>query len=394
MKKVIYIALIGILGFGYIPSQLIYQEVITVLLYLLWFSGFLLFKPASDNVVYSFKNTKWVYLILILLLLSTITPYLNFNQPIFRTVIALRKEFLILYVIIFLRLQPSVEEILKSLKLLSFLSIISFILVIQFPSLYVTREKLYLFIQNNETDLSIIIPPGFDFAVLYFFFVLQQILEKPTYKDIINSLVFIGFIFLVQNRSTLIGVAPFILYVFYKARFRFKYLYWGLFLALSVFYYFYFAAELWEESVTQIDNSDYNRWQALSFFLVEWKQTIYSVIFGNSAPAFGSKYLSIVEYATETRLAFISDIGLLGTYFQYGIAMLLVIYRFVFKALFSKYSPVFLKFYAFWILIVPTIHSFGLGANSYTIKWSIFFYLVIYYIHINKNSEECKFQSS
>ena len=58
--------------------------------------------------------------------------------------------------------------------------------------------------------------------------------------------------------------------------------------------------------------------------------------------------------------------------------MMLFIYRFVFVALLNKGFPTYLRFYALWVLIVPTIHCFGTGTEcSAMLLFAIFFYCII-----------------
>ena len=110
---------------------------------------------------------------------------------------------------------------------------------------------------------------------------------------------------------------------------------------------------------------------------------MFTFFFGHGISASGSVYLDILLAAQEERLAFVSDIGLFGSYYLYGILFLGIIYFFVFKAL-KKTQPYYLKFYAYFIIIVPTIHGFGILSSSAAIVFSMFFYLVLYNLKYHK----------
>ena len=130
--------------------------------------------------------------------------------------------------------------------------------------------------------------------------------------------------------------------------------------------------------MNQINNPNYNRWQAINFYILEYKSNLLTFLFGHGTPASGGQYLDIVQNAAKSRLAYLSDIGLLGSYFQYGILFLILIYSFCLKSL-KSYQPLYLKFYSLYIILVPTIHGFGNNYSSSAILFSSFFYLVLFH---------------
>ena len=118
----------------------------------------------------------------------------------------------------------------------------------------------------------------------------------------------------------------------------------------------------------------------MEYYLFERSYGFYDTLLGNGRPSAGSVYLYELVRASKTRLAIISDIGLLGTFFFYGLAMMLFIYRFVLAAILRRNMPLYLRLYALWVLLVPTIHNFGTGTTcSGMIMFSIFFYNILLY---------------
>jgi hypothetical protein len=87
--------------------------------------------------------------------------------------------------------------------------------------------------------------------------------------------------------------------------------------------------------------------------------------------------------AQQYRFAYLADIGLLGSYYLYGLSFVGIIYSFVFKAL-KKKQPYYLKFFACFIIFVPTIQGFGIFDLGSAILYAMFFYLVIYHLHYQK----------
>lgn len=188
------------------------------------------------------------------------------------------------------------------------------------------------------------------------------------------------YIFAIQNRSTLIMAVPSYLYVLMKAQTRYKWIIITIIVAVAGIYVINAFSALIEESQSQLGDKHYNRWQAVEYYLFKRSYGFYDTLFGNGKPSAGSVYLYELVRASKTRLAFISDIGLLGTFFFYGLAMMLFIYHFILAAILRRNMPLYLRLYALWVLLVPTIHCFGLGGScSSMIAFSIFFYNILLY---------------
>ena len=169
-------------------------------------------------------------------------------------------------------------------------------------------------------------------------------------------------------------------------RTKYKSLYWFLVLLLTSFSFYYLFTifeNIYEETLEQINNPDYNRWQAFDFYLFEFKSNFFTFLFGHGSPAAGSTYLDLIQNIMQTRLAILSDIGILGTYFYYGLFFVVIIYSFCIKS-FKKYQPLYLKLFAIFIICVPTIQGFGNNSSPSAILFSMFFYLILYHRQSHK----------
>jgi hypothetical protein len=329
------------------------------------------------------RNIYWVAVLLVLFFLSALTPLFRYNQNLISTFITMRSNLLIMYLITLLKMYPSDEDILKAIRVLGMLALVMLGMVLLFPYWFVDHKiiaGLARAQKSGSTDFSVAWP-GNGCAVLYFYVLLQKMREKASFHNVFWCCVFMGYVFLMQNRSTLICALPFFVYTFLKSDVKYKTWIIGLGSVLIGAYMMTVLSGLIEETEADMSNKNYNRWQAVSFFLLEQDNNLYTVLFGHGAPSAGSAYLAYIWAARLKRLAFISDIGLLGSFFYYGAAMMIVIYRFVLKGITSKKIPLFLKYYCWWILLVPTIHCFGLGNTTSMIHFSLLFYLIIYYDH-------------
>lgn len=382
MQKSTYLIISGLLSFGFLTNGIfpfVTSDLLLVLMLCWSIFGWIYFSH-EESPFYE-KNKYWVFAIFILFFLSSLTPVFRYGQDFISTCIAMRTNALIIFLISLLKIYPSEDDIFKAIRFLGFLALVMSVFVILFPQWFVdldTIERLIYRQEAGSTDIAVMWP-GSSCAILYFYILLQKMRESPTVKNVFWCCVFMGYIFLMQNRSTLICALPFFIYTFLKADIRYKS--WIVVVGGVIVgtYIYNVLSGLIEETQNQLSDSKYNRWQAIYFFLIEQNNNIYTILFGNGVPCKGSAYLNYIIGAQTKRLAFISDIGLLGTYFYYGLAMMVVIYRFIVKGIRSKSIPIFLKYYSWWLLLVPTIHSFGIGSSDSMVRFSLIFYMIIYY---------------
>lgn len=391
MKKSTYLIISGILSFGFLQNNLLSDRIEDILFsaMLLWcLFGYIYYRNAGYLNIK--KNRRWVNWLFFLFFLSSLTPIVQYNQSLILTWVAMRTNLLIIYLLTLLKIAPQEEDFFKSFRFLGILAIIISIFVYLKPDWFVEQKRIDILTSEQikgSKDL-IVTWPGSACAIIYFYILLQITIDHSRPKDIIKLTLFMTYIFLMQNRSTLICAAPFYIYAILKCKSSiFK---WSIMIGIIMVgsaYIYEIIQNLLEETQEQLSNANYNRWQAISFFLLEQKNDLYTILFGHGVPAQGSEYLKYVLRAQNDRYAFISDIGLLGTYFYYGVTILIVIYRFVLIAIFDSRIPRYVRYYAIWILLIPTIHIFGLGSIGSMIQFMTLFYWVIYYQHNNKQNQ-------
>ena len=394
MSKSTYLIISGLLSFDFLKNGLFpfFTSDILFVLMLGWSIFGWIYYSRESSPIYD-KNIYWALGILILFFLSSLTPFFRYNQDLVSTYIAMRTNVLIVYLITLLKVYPSENDQFKSFRFLGLLAVGMAVLVFIFPHWFVDVESIKRFLMrqsHGSTDL-LVIWPGSACAVLYFYMLLQKMRQEPNAQHVFWCSLFMGYIFLMQNRSTLVCALFFYAYTFIKTDIRYKSWIIGGCCVVAGAYIFNVLSGLIEETQTQLSDSKYNRWQAIYFFLMEQPNNLYTILFGNGVPCKGSDYLYYIAQAQTKRLAFISDIGLLGSFFYYGLAMMGVIYSFILKSIIrGKTFPLFLRYYSWWLLLIPTIQGFGLGDFS-MIRYSLIFYMIIYYEYqngcINNNSE-------
>lgn len=385
MNKSTYLIITGLLSFDYLTNN--FTRFITSDLYLvatmLWaLFGFFYYKGYSP--LYTKKNQIYIYLFFILIFLSQLSPLFKYNQDLISTIIANRLEYSFIFMLVLFKIGPTEEDIFHAFKVLGIITLAFSIIVFFCPQWFVDIRRLKGFLRYQDRggyDL-LVVWPGAKAAVYYFYILIYKTVttKAESQKYLFWATIFMIYIFAIQNRSTLIMAAPSYLYVLMKAQTKYKWIIITIIVAIAGIYIINVFSALIEESQSQLGDKHYNRWQAVEYYLFERSYGFYDTLLGNGRPSAGSVYLYELVRASKTRLAIISDIGLLGTFFFYGLAMMLFIYRFVLAAILRRNMPLYLRLYALWVLLVPTIHNFGTGTTcSGMIMFSIFFYNILLY---------------
>lgn len=355
------------------------------------------FRYRGEDSLYVGRNTIYIWLLMVVMVISAFVPWIDYGQDLINTLISQRFNYYILFALVLYAIRPDEKELLYIFKICARLSVVMFVLGIFFPNWFVdvtkVKEMLVSRAESGSTDIGIGCP-GFGLLVMYFFFCCGKLLQSPRTKDILELMVLLGVIIAVQNRSTLLGALPVFGWCMFRMRSRNKLLVYiciGILLIIAIPYIQIIYNSLVEETQLQLDDDNYNRWQALSFYLVEMKTKLYHYLIGNGVWSISGEYTRLMVAAQTFRGCYISDIGILGTFFYYGIIPLFIIYRYCYVSLKDKKVPTAMKWYAIWIICVPTIHPYLMLTADGNAIIAFFFYFVTYYFqrneYINHNSK-------
>lgn len=328
MNKSTYLIISGLISFRFIPLKLfpfltLDVQLILMLIWSIW--GFYYYPNYSD--LYTNKNRSVVFLFFILFFFSSLTPVFRYNQDFIATAIAMRGNLVIIFLLTLLKIKPEEEDLYASFKTLTIIALALSIIAFFFPHLFLSTQALYnlSFRQSQGSTDILAIWLGYPAVIFYFYMSLGRMIQNTGKDDFLWCTLCMLYIFIMQNRSMLIGTVPFYIYGLIKADIRYKNLIIMLIaLAMGGFIYT-IVSSLIQESTEQLSNSNYNRWQAIDFYLFEQKNNFYTLIFGHGVPCANSNYLEYIRNAQNNRFAIASDIGLLGSYFFYGFSTLLVI---------------------------------------------------------------------
>ena len=386
-----YILILFILAAGLFnnrfTSAILSKDISLILTFLWGIIGWVYFPRHKGNQIDNIKNRLVALGIFTSMLLSMLIPWINYNQSILDTFISQRFNYAILLLLVLLRIQPRDKDIIYAIKISAYISIIGYIISLINPTFFrseeTIKELLNMRIETDSKDIGFS-GPGYSFVPIYIYIILQQYINYPRIKKLIEASIFIVYIILVQNRSFMIGTLPFFFFCIFFTKSHHKKIIILIFIGMIIFIFPIFKPiidSLINETQVQIADSNYNRWQAISFYLIEMKNNLSTILLGNGVRSNSGEYLQKMVMAQLTRGTYVSDIGWLGTYYYYGVFPVLILLWFAFKALIKKEVPIYLKFFSIWIITVPTIHAYLNLTTSGALEFSIYFYLIIYYMH-------------
>ncbi|WP_122348196.1 MULTISPECIES: hypothetical protein [unclassified Bacteroides] len=389
MSKKAYILILFILAFGLLSNiftaSFLTRNVSFVLTMLWGIVGWFYFPASPTNSLNNRKHQSVAWVIVCIMLLSMLVPYYHYGQSLVDTFFSQRFNYAILFLPVFLRIIPSDKDFLYSIKICAYVSLAGYIVSLVFPQFFLTPEAIKEMLESRKANASTDIgfaAPGFNSAIIYLYYKTGKLFHRPTMKDIIEASAFMLYIILVQNRSTIIGTLPFYCIGMVMMKTQKKMLFItlavialvGILPFLNTIY-----SSLVNETQLQLEDENYNRWQALSLYLVEMKNDFISVLLGNGVWSKSGYYLEMMLQAQFSRGTYISDIGWLGTYFYYGIVPVSFLLYYSVKAIWNNKVPAYLKYYACWIILIPTIHGFLQLTTGGGVLFAMYFYLIMYY---------------
>ncbi len=351
-----------------------------IMLYLWVFIGFIFFSKRSLHDLSTLKNNASTMWIFAGLLLSMIPAYLYSQQSLGVSLVAYRRFYFWIAIPMLLYIRPNEPDIIKPLTWFGILFFAMSLLKSRFfPQWFFFSETVQIkmsYAVENELlhfyGLALLLYP------LYYY--CGKLKDKYSVKDTLMVLLFLTFLYFLQNRSTLFIAVIITGYAFLTSKNKFGI---PIIILLSIFI-FYQTQEVWmelrEQTFAQLSDPDYNRVKAFNYFVYGANKNLLTILLGNG-------YLS--AHATSRMMdnmemgIFNSDLGMIGFWNQFGIIPIIVILVVIIKVLVSKACPFYVKAIALHILGgALTISYFAHPADM---LWFIFlYYLFLYYTNIHR----------
>lgn len=389
MKKSTYIFICFLLSVNLwnivFITNIVSGDMILLLTWLWAGLAFVVFPRKKRNPLYKIKYTKYVLLIFLGVFISMFSARFFGKQEFMTTFFAQRWIYSFVLLPSLLYIQPTERDIFKPLKWITYCTMVVWLFAAINPALVFSEDASV--VEKSESDFGYYVK-GIYFVVFYFYVKAHQLIRKFDKKILLEYSFLLGFIFLYQNRSMLLGAVGVLLYTLFKFRSRNRKV---LLTALAVLLVvvIFFTKDIWlallTESQSQLSNPDYNRIKALYYYFFEYSPNWFCYVFGNGFPSGGNSPLGNLMWNNFELGIYASDLGLLGMWTDYGIIPVLTVYFVVFSVLLQKKYPLYLKFICFHILFVPTIFHFW--SNPGVFLFVLIFYLFAY------NKERYKFNT-
>lgn len=227
---------------------------------------------------------------------------------------------------------------------------------------------------------------GIDYCILACLFCFQKVMQKHQKYIWLLIVTFLGIVFFVARKNIFAVISCFIIGVIFgskKSSVFSKILITTFVLAIFSILPTYMA-DLMEQTSNEIDNEDFIRYVAADYFIHDFNNSPFYVLFGSGLAGGKSALAMQIDYLQETFRFFKSDCGFIGYYSDFGwfgiSAMLYLIVRIVAN---YKYIDQYLLLY---LLLRIEISFFDFWGNypRNLAAWFIYLYLIECSIRRNK----------
>lgn len=330
-------------------------------------------KRPRINIVGKYNYLKWIFAGIVL---SMISAYFFYGQPIVQSIITYRTQYLIFTIPALFVISPRLEEIVKSLTLFSVLLLGANVLLKYDYSLFVIKESTLNRIEGAN-ELSRV--AGIEYVTIPLFYYLQMIKEKYTTKSLMKVLFLLFVIFVVENRSTLFPAVLFTLYTFLYIKSKYKPIILILISIIGVnfvLHNFDVFSSLIEQTTDELADQDYNRNKAWNYFVYMFSPHWLCYIFGNGYLSL--HYSSMMQFLMNEGI-YNSDVGFIGYWNQFGIIPIVTLFIMYFSVLKKGNGyPYFMKLVVLYTIIcgMTTIYY---GQDLKILHLALFYYLFYYF---------------
>ena len=354
-------------------------QLILIVSYLL-FGCFIYRKRPRIRMKGKYNYLKWIF---IGILLSMISAYIFYGQPITQSIITYRTQYLIFTIPALFVISPRIEDIIRSLFIFSFFLLGANLLVKLNHNLFVMSEYKLDYIAKVGNYDSLTRVAGIEYITIPLFYYLQRIKEKFTAETFVKVLFLLFVVFIVQNRSTLFPAILFSLYTFIFIKSKYKPLIWIAISIIGVVFIIHYHdvfATIFEETTEELGDQDYNRNKAWNYFIYMYSPHWLCYILGNGF--LSAHYSPIMQLLMEEGI-YNSDVGFIGYWNQFGVIPVITIFTMYLSVLKGKNSYPFLMKLIVIYSIICGLTTIYYGQDVKILHLALFYYL-FYYFKKNK----------
>ena len=318
-----------------------------------------------------FPKLKPMWWILAGILISFIPAYLYYGQHLYHSIVVYRQFAGYLVYPVLLSIRPTDTEIKRALYIFSFIYFIALLWGTFIHPDWVVVSEGSDFMDSGDLTHRL---PGDQFLAPALIYALNDFRNrKNKVKWALLSLFIFLVIFLIQSRTMLLAAVAVIVFVVLfekKASRRLAAeVIIGLFFAMFILAAFTYVSSLFEETVGNLTNPEYNRVKAFGYF-VSGVNGWPSYLWGNG---FVSGHVHPIVEQLQMEGIYHSDLGLIGFWHQFGVIPTLTVLVYVIRGLFRNHSYV-VRANALFILVSAMTIAYFLNVR-YSLWLCLYFYL-------------------
>jgi len=342
------------------------------------------------------RNTMYfhneVILLMILPLISGFSSIMVFKQNIYQTLVAWVPSLLWATYYLLHTYKVPYSKALNFLLLFTFIGVA--IMTIQ---QFIPNQAMFGVLDVNESDHIAEVRNGlYRFRIggaacaglflftLYF----GKLINEYKRKLILISIILALYLYLTLTRQTILAALVVIVATYLmssKKNISFKSLLFAF--ILLIFFYFYrdqLFGSFIDQTVEQTSEEDI-RLVEYTYFSNEIFTNPMIFIFGTGIPHASSPLGAYYKSLADNYLLFTSDIGIVGTWFNYGIIYIILFLWITYKIIIKmrKYIPTYMKIYYFSVIIILPL-AFPWGTNINNMLWAFILYIIDNEITNNK----------
>ena len=210
---------------------------------------------------------------------------------------------------------------------------------------------------------------GLSYMMIGYFVVLQVLLKKNQVQYLFLLIVFLVIIILIGSRMLLLSLAAVtLLNLAIVKRVKSRLAIYGLVITGMILLFFAFQ-NVFQELIsvtkeTRAQGIDNIRIKAAKYFLSRFFPSKVTYVFGNGASSATSEYSAAVTFLSLRYGYYLSDIGIIGNYVNFGVLFVLGIFALIYKVLKTKIQSQYHYIKYFFILNALCIITAGGFAQS------------------------------
>ena len=306
----------------------------------------------------SWMNPFWWFMIGIIL--SFIPALIYYGQGFGRSCLANRHMLFFCAFPVFIAIRPTEREIRSALYAFSVIYLVVVLLASFVNTNLIPVPEYSAFFEQEGSDYVLTVQ-GFRYVVLGLIMSLDRLMHKFSNKNLFWFFFQFGIIFLVQNRTALLVAVVVSLFAIWDMKMSArKLLLMAVIFAAGLFMVAVTASQwglLYDETITQLSDPDYNRIKSMNYIFTH-RDGFIRYILGDG---FISAYVNPILPRLAQEGIYHSDVGLFGTWHQYGLIPVITILVCCIKGLAAKKSYISKSIAIYILLGAATLSYFGLA---------------------------------